>query len=68
MNIEEYISSGILELYIAGVLTEKENEEIYAVIQKNPEALADVVSIEKALLLLTKSVKNDASLLMIIIL
>jgi len=61
MNIEEYISSGILELYIAGVLTEKENEEIYAVIQKNPEALADVVSIEKALLLLTKSVKNDAS-------
>ncbi len=53
MNIEEYIASGILELYVAGSLSEKENEEVHAAIQKYPELLAEVESIEKAILQLT---------------
>jgi len=53
MNIEEYIASGILELYVAGSLSEKENEEVYAAIQKYPELMAEVESIEKAILQLT---------------
>ena len=53
MNIEEYIASGILELYVAGSLSEKENEEVHAAIQKYPELLAEVESIENAILQLT---------------
>ena len=39
MNSKEYIASGILELYVAGALSEKENEEVHAMMQKHPEAL-----------------------------
>ena len=53
MNIEEYIASGILELYVAGSLSEKENEEVHAAIQKHPELMAEVESIENAILQLT---------------
>lgn len=59
MNTKEYIASGILELYIAGELSEKENEEVHAAIQKNPELLAEVESIEKAILQLTAAAKKD---------
>jgi hypothetical protein len=34
MNSKEYIASGILELYVAGSLSEKENQEIYEAMQK----------------------------------
>lgn len=61
MNIKEYISSGILELYVAGSLSEKENEEVYAAIQKHPELLAEVESIEKAIIQLSAAAKKDAS-------
>jgi anti-sigma-K factor RskA len=60
MNTEEYRASGILELYIAGSLSEKENEEVHAAIQENPELLAEVVSIEKAIVQLTAASKKDA--------
>lgn len=53
MDNKEYIASGILELYVAGVLTEQENQQVYDVIQKSPEALQEVESIEKAILQLT---------------
>ena len=59
MNTKEYIASGILELYIAGALSEKENEEVHAAIQKNPELLEEVESIEKAILQLTAAAKKD---------
>jgi anti-sigma-K factor RskA len=49
MNIKEYIASGILELYVAGSLSKKENEEVHAAIQKYPELLAEVESIENAI-------------------
>lgn len=60
MNIKEYISSGILELYVAGSLSEKENEEVYANIQKYPELLVEVLSIEKAIVKLSAVAKKDA--------
>jgi anti-sigma-K factor RskA len=61
MNTKEYIASGILELYVAGSLSEKENEEVYAAIQENPELLIEVKSIEKAIVQLTAAAKKDAA-------
>jgi anti-sigma-K factor RskA len=61
MNSKEYIASGILELYIAGSLSEKENEEVHAAIQENPEILAEVESIEKAIVQLTAAAKKDTT-------
>ncbi|MGJ8743175.1 anti-sigma factor [Polaribacter sp.] len=60
MDIKEYIASGILELYVAGSLSEKENEEIYAKIQEYPVLLTEVKSIEKAIVKLTAAAKKDS--------
>lgn len=61
MNIKEYIASGILELYVAGSLSEKENEEVHAAIIENPELLKEVLSIENAVVKLTAFAKKDAA-------
>ena len=61
MNIEKYIASGILELYVAGSLSEKENEEVYAAIQKNPELLVEVELIENAIVKLTAATARKNS-------
>ena len=61
MNTKEYIASGILELYVAGSLSEKENQEVYEAMQKYPEVLAEVESIENAILQLTAAAKKDPS-------
>lgn len=61
MNIKEYITSGILELYIAGSLSQEENEEVHNAISENPELLAEVKSIENAILQLTAFAKKDAT-------
>jgi anti-sigma-K factor RskA len=53
MNSKEYIASGILELYVAGALSEKENEAVHAMMQKYPEVTQEVLEIEKAILQLT---------------
>jgi anti-sigma-K factor RskA len=53
MNVKDYIASGILELYVAGSLSEKENLEVFEMIQKHPEVLAEVKSIESAIVTLT---------------
>ncbi|WP_298496888.1 anti-sigma factor [uncultured Algibacter sp.] len=55
MDIKAYIESGILELYVAGTLSEKENEEVYALMQKHPEILQEVLEIEAAIVKLTAS-------------
>lgn len=55
MDIKAYIESGILELYVAGTLSEKENEEVYALMQKHPEILQEVLEIEAAIIKLTAS-------------
>lgn len=49
MNIEEYISSGILELYVCGALPEEESAEVNAELKKHPEIKAEVEEIEAAL-------------------
>ena len=59
MNIKEYKASGILELYVAGSLSDKENEEVHAAIQKHPELLNEVLSIENAIVKLTALSKTD---------
>ena len=59
MNIKEYIASGILELYVAGSLSEKENEEVHAIIKQHPELLKEVLSIENAIVKLTALAKKD---------
>ncbi|WP_430409072.1 anti-sigma factor [Kordia sp.] len=53
MNSNEYITSGILELYIAGALSEKENEAVFAMMQMHPEVMQEVFSIETAIVQLT---------------
>jgi anti-sigma-K factor RskA len=56
MDIKPYIDSGILELYVAGALSEKENQEVYALSQQYPELLKEVKSIEASIVKLTASV------------
>lgn len=45
-NVQEYIASGKLELYVAGTLSREENYEVYTMIQKHPEVKAYVKEIE----------------------
>lgn len=56
MDIKEYIESGILELYVAGVLSEKENEEVSKAIKEHLEVRGVVEDIESAILKLTAAV------------
>ncbi|MAX69986.1 MAG: anti-sigma factor [Flavobacteriaceae bacterium] len=56
MDINAYIESGILELYVAGQLSEKENQEVYELLQQYPELLQEVLEIEAAVVKLTAAV------------
>lgn len=49
MNIKEYISSGILELYAAGALNESEAAEVEAMAVKHAEVKAELDAIQNAL-------------------
>lgn len=55
MENTEYIESGILELYVYGLLTESENDEVNAMANKNPDIKAEIISIEKAIINLSSS-------------
>ncbi|GAA3739848.1 hypothetical protein GCM10022422_24250 [Flavobacterium ginsengisoli] len=55
MEAQEYIESGILELYVYGLLSEKENLEIAEMAKKNPEMDQEIISIEKAVIALSSS-------------
>lgn len=59
--MEEYIESGILELYIFGVLTEEENKEVQEMASRHPEVQAEILSIEKAIVNLSYSVSPHLS-------
>ena len=56
MDTKEYIESGILELYVAGTLSEEENNQVFAVLNEYPEVLAEVEKIEKTISQVTSSV------------
>lgn len=53
MDITAYIESGILELYVAGALSEKENKEVYLLLRQHPEIQKEVEQIEAAITELT---------------
>lgn len=55
MDTQEYISSGMLELYVYGLLSDAENLEIAELANKNPEVNAEILSIEKSILNLSTS-------------
>lgn len=55
MENKEYIESGVLELYVYGLLSESENDEVAAMSNKNPEIKAEILSIEKAIINLSSS-------------
>lgn len=55
METKEYIESGILELYVYGLLSEAENIEITELAEKNQEIKNEILSIERAILNLSSS-------------
>lgn len=55
MDTKQYIETGILELYVYGLLSETENTEVSQLAQKHPEIEAEIVSIEKAIVNLSTS-------------
>ena len=55
METKEYLESGILELYVYGLLSESENDEVTAMSNRNPEIKAEIISIEKAIINLSSS-------------
>lgn len=46
---KEYISSGILELYVSGKLSESEADEVRRMADKHPEVQAEIQAIEESL-------------------
>lgn len=56
MNIDEYINSGIFELYVYGALSEDESEEVTRILKEYPEIKTEVEEIEKLLLDLSGAV------------
>lgn len=68
MDITAYIESGILELYVAGALSETENQEVYELMLKHPEILQEVLEIEAAVIKLTAATSRgvNSSLLSLI--
>ena len=55
METKEYIESGVLELYVYGLLSETENEEVATKSKNNPEIEAEIIAIEKAIVALSSS-------------
>jgi anti-sigma-K factor RskA len=61
MDIKEYIASGILELYVAGALSEKERQEVYDLLLKHPELVDEVQKIESAIIKLTAAASPSST-------
>ncbi len=53
MDITAYIQSGVLELYVAGALSENENKEVYELMRQHQEICQEVLEIEAAVVKLT---------------
>ena len=49
MNIEEYISSGILECYVLNQLNRTETEKVEALAAQHPEIMNEIHAIEEGL-------------------
>lgn len=55
MDTKAYIASGVLELYVAGQLSEKENREVASYAKEYPEIMAEIVEIENSILALSSA-------------
>ncbi|WP_299677292.1 anti-sigma factor [uncultured Dokdonia sp.] len=55
IDIQEYIESGVLELYVYGTLSEAESAEVSRLVALHPELKAEIEQIETALLQLTSA-------------
>lgn len=55
MEAKEYIESGILELYVYGLLSQDENEEVFKMASSNPEIQNEIIAIEKTVLDISSS-------------
>lgn len=55
MEVEKYIASGILELYVAGALSPEQNLEVQHYAIEYPEIKKEIEAIEAAMLKLTKA-------------
>ncbi|WP_067033951.1 anti-sigma factor domain-containing protein [Allomuricauda sp. CP2A] len=55
MDVEKYIASGILELYVAGALSPEENLEVQHYAIQYPEVKKEIEAIEAAMLELTRT-------------
>ena len=55
MDTKQYIESGILELYVYGLLSETENSEVFQMAKEHKEIEAEIISIEKAIVNLSTS-------------
>lgn len=50
LNIQEYINSGVLELYISGTLPEKEAREVASLAEKHPEIQEAISRVEQTMM------------------
>lgn len=55
MDTKEYIESGILELYVYGLLSEAENIEVSTMAKNHPEVNDEIIAIEKGIVALSSS-------------
>ena len=55
MDIKEYIETGILELYVYGLLSESENEEVSKMAKEHKEINDEIISIEKSIVNISTS-------------
>jgi anti-sigma-K factor RskA len=55
MDTKQYIESGILELYVYGLLSKAENIEVSQMAKEHQEIEAEIISIEKAIVNLSTS-------------
>ncbi|MCL6462692.1 MAG: anti-sigma factor [Flavobacterium micromati] len=55
MDTKEYIESGILELYVYGLLSEAENLEVSFMSKSSPEINEEIIAIEKSIVALSSS-------------
>lgn len=55
METKEYIESGILELYVYGLLSEPENEAVTNMAKNNSKINTEIIAIEKAIVALSSS-------------
>lgn len=55
MEVREYIESGILELYVYGLLDESQNNEVLEMSKKHKEIENEIIAIEKSIISLSSS-------------